>query len=44
MILYSDGRLEIRHDDTSWRNQDTTIYTGTNYTLSLGYEIRDDIV
>jgi hypothetical protein len=44
MILYSDGRVEIRHEDMSWREQDTTIRTVTNYTISLGYEIRDGIV
>jgi hypothetical protein len=44
MILYSDGRVEIRHEDENWRNQDTTIRTVTNYTAVLGYEIRDGIV
>jgi|SRR5688572_12891181 len=44
MIFYSDGRVEIRHEDENWRNQDTTIRTVTNYTILLGYEIRDGIV
>ena len=44
MFLYSDGRLEIRHDDPSWRRQDTTIYTHTNYTINFGYKINDGIV
>jgi hypothetical protein len=44
MILYSDGRVEIRHENQTWQNQDTTIRTTTDYTGALGYEIRDGIV
>jgi alanyl-tRNA synthetase len=44
MIMYSDGRVEIRHEDQNWQNQDTTIRTVTNYTRTLNYVIRDGIV